>query len=265
MNKSVARKGKAIVTGASTGIGAVYADRLAKLGYDLILVARNGDRMDDLAVRVSTETGRHIEVVIADLIRRDQVLKVESILQTDMNISMLVNNAASSNNKPFTESTGDELEDMIALNIIALTRLSNAAAKAFLKRKSGIIVNIGSAVVTMPDVANEGYGGSKAFVLNFTRNIAAQLEPHGIQVQVVLPGAVMTEAWVRSGTDVSLVPPGAMMSAEDLVDASLSGLAQKEVVTFPSLEDVSGWLAMEEARVALIPQLFQSTPASRYS
>jgi short-subunit dehydrogenase len=264
MNKSETSKGKALITGASTGIGAVYVDRLAKRGYDLILVARNGDQLAELAARIANDTGRTIEVVVADLALSEQVLKVERILKTDPNISMLVNNAGSSKNRPFVESTGDELEEMIALNIVALTRLSNAAAKGFVSRKTGILINIGSAVVAMPDVANEVYGGSKAFVLNFTRNIAAQLAPHGVQVQIVLPGAVMTEAWARSGTDVSLVPAGAMMSAEDLVDAALSGLDQKEVITFPSLQDVSDWIAMEDARVALIPQLFQSKPASRY-
>jgi short-subunit dehydrogenase len=263
MNKSETSKGKALITGASTGIGAVYVDRLAKRGYDLILVARNGDQLAELAARIANDTGRTIEVVVADLALSEQVLKVERILKTDPNISMLVNNAGSSKNRPFVESTGDELEEMIALNIVALTRLSNAAAKGFVSRKTGILINIGS-VVAMPDVANEVYGGSKAFVLNFTRNIAAQLAPHGVQVQIVLPGAVMTEAWARSGTDVSLVPAGAMMSAEDLVDAALSGLDQKEVITFPSLQDVSDWIAMEDARVALIPQLFQSKPASRY-
>ncbi len=159
---------------------------------------------------------------------------------------MLVNNAGASRNKPFAEFSANELEKMIALNIVALHALSNAAAKGFMKRQSGILVNMGSAVTLMPDIANEVYGGSKAFALNFTRNIAAQLSPHGIQVQIVLPGAVMTEAWARSGTDVSLVPAGAMMSAEDLVDTSLSALDQKEVVAFPSQQKLPGWAAMEE-------------------
>ena len=265
MNTRQAIKGKALVTGASTGIGAIYADRLAKRGHDLILVARNADQLGALAAQISESTGRSVEVVVADLSRREQLLKVEDILRTDANISMLVNNAGSSKNRPFAESTADELEEMIALNVVALTRLSLAAVKGFMKHGSGILVNIGSGVVLMPEVANEVYGGSKAFALNFTRNIAAQLEPHGIQVQVVLPGAVMTEAWARSGTDVNLVPEGAMMTAGDLVDASLTALDQKEVVTFPSLQDVSGWVAMEDARAALIPQIFQGKPATRYA
>ena len=257
-------KGKALITGASTGIGALYADRLAKRGYDLILVARNTAQLDALAARLTAETGRAMEVVTADLTQGAQLLQIESILRDDPAISMLVNNAGFSNSTPFIDADAGALEAMIALNIVALTRLSHAAARAFAARKAGILINVGSGVVVMPELANEVYGGSKAYVLNFTRNIAAQLAPHGVQVQVVLPGAVLTEAWERSGTDVGLLPAGVMMSAGDLVDGALAGLDQGETITFPSMEDVSSWEAMEAARTAMAAKVFQAQVASRY-
>lgn len=264
MQNPNASKGKALITGASTGIGAIYADRLAKRGYDLILVARNVPQLDALAKRLTQDTGRVVEVVGADLTRKERLLEIEAILHSDPGIAMLVNNAGFASSTPFVEATGDDLEKMIALNIVALTRLSNAAAKGFVARQAGTIINIGSGVVVMPEMANEVYGGSKAFILNFTRNIAVQLAQHGVHVQVVLPGAVLTEAWERSGTDPGLVPAGVMMSAGDLVDAALAGLDQKEVITFPSMDDTSSWVAMEEARVGMMDKVFRSPPATRY-
>jgi short-subunit dehydrogenase len=264
MTQAGGSKGKALITGASTGIGAVYADRLAKRGYDLILVARNTAQLDSLAARLTADTGRAMQVVTADLTQRARLLDIEHILRDDPAISMLVNNAGFSNSTPFIDADADALEAMIALNIVALTRLSQAAARAFAARKAGVLINVGSGVVVMPELANEVYGGSKAYVLNFTRNIAAQLAPHGVQVQVVLPGAVLTEAWERSGTDVDLLPAGVMMSADDLVDGALAGLDQGETITFPSMEDVSSWEEMEAARTAMAAKVFQATLASRY-
>ncbi len=256
--------GTALVTGASSGIGAVYADRLARRGYDLILVARDADRLDALATRLTRETGRRADVLRADLTRREDLANVEQVLRSNAAITMLVNNAAASTGKTFLESDGDSLESTIALNITALARLSSAVTPGFIQRKAGTLVNIGSGVVLMPDQYNAAYGASKAFVLSFTRNLAVELAPHGIRVQIVLPGAILTEAWERSGTDITALGPGVVMSAEDMVDAALAGLDQNEVVTIPSLSDMAGWEALEEARLALLPQIFRSVPAPRY-
>lgn len=255
---------KALVTGASSGIGAVYADRLANQGYDLILIARDEVRLYNVASRIKQETGRDVETHLLDLSVKTNIIKVEKIIELDPSLSMIVNNAGYSGNGNFLEVNGDDIEDMINLNITALARLSNAAAKAFSKRKSGTIVNIGSGVVLIPDQFNAIYGGTKAFILNFTRNIAEQLKNNGITVQVVLPGAVLTEAWKRAGDTVSHVPKEAIMSTEDLVDSALAGLALKEVVTMPSLENNGAWIKFEEARLELIPQIFNGKLASRY-
>lgn len=265
MTSSSSSKGTAVITGASTGIGAVYADRLAQRGYDLVVVARDVARLDALAARLTHATGREVRVIGADLTRRDDVARIEQLLTSDTSVSMLVNNAASSTGKTFVASRGEDLEQTIALNITSLARLSSAVVPGFMQRRAGTLINIGSGVVMMPEQYNAAYGASKAFVLSFTRNIAVELAPYGIHVQVVLPGAIRTEAWERSGTDIEALPPGVVMSAEDLVDAALAGLDQHEVITFPSLADLASWTAMEDARAALLPQLFRSTPAPRYT
>lgn len=254
----------ALVTGSSTGIGKVYAERLAARGYDLVVIARDSARLNALADQLKSAHGVHVDVLTADLADRTQLARVEHRLATDRAITMLVNNAASSQNKTFAESTADEVEKMITLNITAYARLASAAVANFMTKKSGTLINIGSGVVMMPDKYNATYGGSKAFVLAFTRNLAAELEPQGLRVQAVLPGAVLTEVWERSGTDINSLPKDTIMSAEDLVDASLAGLDQKEVVTFPSVQDLTSWERMEEARLSLLQQVFKSEPASRY-
>ncbi len=120
--------GTALVTGASSGIGAVYADRLAKRGYDLILVARNGEKLKSLAARLTSETGRSVKVIPADLGDKAALAKVEAVLRDDKSITMLVNNAGTAALTPLLDSNVDQMEAMIALNVTALTRLTYAAA-----------------------------------------------------------------------------------------------------------------------------------------
>ncbi len=256
--------GKALITGASTGIGAVYADRLAKRGYDLILVARDVARLNALAARLTSETGRKMEVVGADLTKRTDLSRVEEILKTDSKIQLLVNNAGIAMEKAFAESNGDELERLIALNITALVRLSNAVVPGFVQRKAGCLVNLSSVVALMPGQFNANYGASKAFVLNFSRTLAEELKAHGVHVQAVLPGATKTEIWERSGMDLDALPKALVMSAEDMVDASLVGLDRREIVTIPALPDAAAWEAMESARVAMLPGLSRAKPGARY-
>src|ERR1700744_5826819 len=128
MNTNLQSKGTALITGSSAGIGAVYADRLARRGYDLILVARNQKRLNALAEKLTTETGRSIEVVPADLNDKADLAKVEKILREDASITMLVNNAGVGSVASILEADVNKMEEMIDLNITALTRLSYAAA-----------------------------------------------------------------------------------------------------------------------------------------
>ncbi|AKJ67671.1 AraC family transcriptional regulator [Pandoraea thiooxydans] len=259
-----ADQGTALITGASSGIGAVYADRLARRGYDLILVARNQDRLNELARRLTTSTGRSVEVIAVDLGAPQGVRRAEQILRTDASITMLVNNAGIGGAGPLLQADVDRMHAMIDLNVTALMRLTYAAAPQFVARGGGTIVNIASMVAVAPEILNGVYGGSKAFVLAFSQSLTHELASRGVRVQVVLPGATRTEFWDIAGQPVDHLPQEIVMSAEDLVDAALAGLDLGEFATVPSLPDAAHWQAFESARVALGPNLSRSVPAARY-
>ena len=170
----------ALITGASSGIGAIYADRLAKRGHDLILVARNAERLTALARRITSDTGRKVETVQADLTIATDLRRVEQILRTNANISTLVNNAGVGAAAALVVSDIDKMEDMIDLNVTALTRLTYAAVPGFIARGNGTIINIASIVAIAPEILNGVYGGSKAYVLAFSQSLIHELSDKGI-------------------------------------------------------------------------------------
>ncbi len=258
-------KGTALITGASAGIGAIYADRLAKRGYDLILVARNQSRLAALAKRLKTETGRSVETIAADLNDKADLARIETTLRTNASIALLVNNAGVGAAAPLLSSDVEKMDEMIRLNVGALTRLTYAAVPGFVARGGGIIVNIASIVAISPETLNGVYGGSKAFVLALSQSLQHELAQKGVRVQAVLPGATATEFWDIAGLPVSNLRAGTVMSAEDLVDAALAGLDQGEIVTIPSLPDKAEWDGYEAARRAMSARLSSAAPARRYN
>jgi short-subunit dehydrogenase len=258
-------KGTALITGASAGIGAIYADRLAKRGYDLILVARNQSRLAALAKRLKTETGRSVETIAADLNDKADLARIETTLRTNASIALLVNNAGVGAAAPLLSSDVEKMDEMIRLNVGALTRLTYAAVPGFVARGGGIIVNIASIVAISPETLNGVYGGSKAFVLALSQSLQHELAQKGVRVQAVLPGATATEFWDIAGLPVSNLRAGTVMSAEDLVDAALAGLDQGEIVTIPSLPDKAEWDGYEAARRAMSARLSSTAPARRYN
>ncbi len=264
MSTPVSSQGTALITGASSGIGADYADRLAKAGYDLILVARNEERLRTAASRLTAETGRTIEVLAADLTEAGDLAKVEAVLKTDSSITMLVNNAGFGAGPGNLDADIDKMESMIDLNVTALTRLTYAVAPGFVARGKGTIINIASIVALYPEVLNGVYGGTKAFVLAFSQSLHHELADKGVRIQAVLPGATATEFWDVAGLPVDQLPKEWVMSSANLVDAALAGLAQGELVTIPALPDQGHWNAYEAARQTMIPNLSRSEPAARY-
>jgi short-subunit dehydrogenase len=258
-------QGTALVTGASSGIGAIYADRLARSGYDLILVARRADKLRALAEDITSRTGRSVETVSADLTDPAGLAKVETLLKTDASITMLVNNAGVGATAPLLQSPIGDMDRMITLNVNVLTHLAYAAAPAFVNRGKGTIINIASVVALAPELLNGVYGGTKAYVLAFSQSLQHELADKGVRVQAVLPGATATDFWELSGMPVQHLPTEIVMRAEDMVDAALSGLAQGETVTIPALPDIADWNAFENARKALAPGLSRATPAARYT
>ncbi|WP_239014768.1 SDR family NAD(P)-dependent oxidoreductase [Archangium violaceum] len=243
---SVSNKGKAVITGASSGIGAEYALQLAVRGYDLILVARNRARLDALAARLNGMTGRQVEVVEADLVAPEGVRRVEEVLRSDPHITLLVNNAGVGAVAPLLESDPDKMSEMIAINVLALTRLTMAAAPGFVSRGGGTIINIASIVAIKPELLNGVYGGTKAFVVAYTQSLHHELRDKGARVQAVLPGATRTEFWDIAGAPVHTLPNEIVMSASDMVGAALAGLDQGELVTIPSLPEFPAFRSKSE-------------------
>jgi len=257
-------KGTALITGASSGIGAVYADRLAKRGYDLILAARNEARLEELSDRLTADTGRSVTPLRADLSDKADLGKVEQVLREDKSITMLVNNAGVGAVTPLLQTDVDAMEDMIALNVTALTRLTYAAAPAFVARGKGTIINIASIVGISPETLNGVYGATKAYVLALSHSLQHELADKGIRIQAVLPSGTATEFWDKSGLPYQNLPEGTVMSTEDMVDAALVGLDQGELVTLPSLQDGEEWTRFEAARRAMSGHFGNSAPAPRY-
>jgi short-subunit dehydrogenase len=252
-----------LVTGASTGIGAAYADRLARRGHDLVLVARDEARMHALATRLEQETDATIDILKADLTSASDLALVEKRLREDDRIGVLVNNAGAAAQGTFANSDLDATECLITLNVTALTRLAGAVIPRYLRRGQGAIINIASVLALAPEYPLGAYGATKSYVLAFSQNLQNELGERGVYVQVVLPAATRTEIWERSGRDVNALQ--GVMEVNELVDAALVGFDRRETVTLPSLPDAKQWDALEAARRAMLPNFFNAHPAARYS
>ncbi|AOH87233.1 AraC family transcriptional regulator (plasmid) [Sphingomonas panacis] len=258
-------RNSALITGASAGIGAIYADRLARRGYDLVLVARNGDRLEAIAERLRAETGRSIETVTADLGHQDDLARIERLLGERLDITMLVNNAGVGAVTPLLNSDVQAMAAIIDLNVLALTRLTYAAATAFVAHGGGTIINIASVVAISPETLNGVYGASKAFVLALTQSMHHELSDKGIRVQAVLPGATATEFWSHAGLPHQNLPKEIVMEAGEMVDAALTGLDLGEVVTLPALQNADDWERYEGLRRELSTRISLASAAPRYS
>ncbi|MCU5774440.1 SDR family oxidoreductase [Erwiniaceae bacterium BAC15a-03b] len=251
-----------LITGASTGIGATYADRFAHRGHDLILVARDKNRMEDLAARLRSETGVTINILPADLTQPDDLAVVEAALHNNEKVGILINNAGIAQSGGFIGQTADSIERLITLNTTALTRLASAIAPRLAQTGEGAIVNIGSVVGLAPEFGMSIYGATKAFVLALSQGLSLELTPKGVYVQVVLPAGTRTEIWERAGIDVNALPD--LMDVGELVDAAMVGFDRRETVTIPPLHVAERWETLESARQGLLSDLRQAHAADRY-
>jgi hypothetical protein len=257
----------AVITGASSGIGATYADRLARRGFDLILVSRDHDKLNVVARTLREQTGRLVRVMAADLTEPYDLACVEELLRSDSDISVLVNNAGIGATRALVESNADQMEVIISLNVTALMRLTYAVVPAFIGRGTGTIINISSIVAIGPEILNGVYGGTKAFVLAFSQSLQNELAGTGLRIQVVLPGETSSNFFTPAGTPIEAMTEerrGTLMCTDDLVDAALAGLDFGEFVTLPSLVDIEKWNAYETARRTMMSLLRSATPAPRY-
>ncbi|MCW2472997.1 SDR family oxidoreductase [Candidatus Symbiopectobacterium sp. NZEC151] len=251
-----------LITGASSGIGATYAERFARRGHRLVLVARDQTRMETLATRLRQEHGVAVDILPADLTQPDDLAAVEARLRDDDRIGILVNNAGMNIAGSFVEQTTDDIAKLVTLNTTALVRLASAIAPRLATVGAGAIINIGSVVGLAPEFGLTVYGATKAFVLFLSQGLSLELSPKGVYVQAVLPAATRTEIWERSGTDVNTLP--AVMEVDELVDAALVGFDRRESVTIPPLHQVEQWEAYQAARGAMLSGFAQQHAAERY-
>lgn len=251
-----------LITGASSGIGATFADRFARRGRDLVLVARDAARLTALAERLRSETGVAIDVLPADLTVEADLLRVEARLREDARVGVLVNNAGAAGHGGFLDQDPAAAAALLALNVTAPTRLASAVAPRFVQGGSGAIVNIGSVVGLAPEFGMAVYGATKSYMLFLSQGLQRELGPRGVYIQAVLPAATRTEIWERSGRDVETFQ--GVMEVGELVDAALQGFDRREDVTIPPLPDAGQWQAFEAARIAMVPNFAQTHAAERY-
>ncbi|WP_306545811.1 SDR family NAD(P)-dependent oxidoreductase [Malikia spinosa] len=251
-----------LITGASSGIGAVYAERFAKRGHNLVLVARDKSRLDALAAQLREAHKVAVDVLQADLTQPIELAAVETRLREDARIGILINNAGMAQSGGFVQQSAQDIEGLIALNTTALTRLAAAIAPRLVQAGAGTIVNISSVVGLAPELGMTIYGATKAFVLFLSQGLNLELSPKGIYVQAVLPAATRTEIWGRAGIDVNTLPE--VMDVDELVDAALVGYDRRELVTIPPLRVAERWDALDGARQTLLTDVRQAQAADRY-
>jgi len=256
--------GTAVVTGASSGIGKVYADRLGARGYDLLLVARRGDRLQAIANDLQARFPIKVGVFVADLAQPSGLSETMQKLSSDPAITLLVNNAGTSSVEPVSQVSLESITNLVALNVTALTALTRAVLPHFLERNSGTIVNIGSVVGFSGYPWVPIYGATKAYVLNFTQGLKQQLAETAIRLQFVAPAATVSEIWDTMGVPMSSLGPGVVMTTEDCVDAALTGLDNGEFITAPSVHDNSLVQEFEKTSSALLAATQNDQPAPRY-
>ena len=251
-----------LITGASSGIGATYAERFARRGHDLVLVARDKARLEALAIHLRQQYPVAVDVLQADLTQPGDLEVVESRLRDDSSIGILINNAGIAQSGGFLEQTAQSLTTIIALNTVALTRLASAIAPRLVQAGEGAIVNIGSVVGLAPEFGQSVYAATKAFVQLLSQGLSHELSAKGVYVQAVLPAATRTEIWERAGIDINTLPE--VMDVGELVDAALIGFDRRELMTIPPLHDAARWDALQGARLALLGDVRMAHAAERY-
>jgi hypothetical protein len=255
---------RALVTGASAGIGLSYARHLARTGHALVLVARRVDRLEAVASELRDAHGIEVEVLAADLGADEGVARVAARIAAEPSVDLLVNNAGFAVRGRVADLDPDDLDRMLRVNVLALGRLSHAAMRAMTPRGRGTIVNVASGTVFMQMPGNAGYGASKNYVMAFTRTMQVEARDTGVRVQLLVPGVIATDFHEVAGNDLNRFPPENVMQADDLVVASLRALEMDEPVCIPSLPAIRDWDAYVAAEAALSPKVSRDRIAPRY-
>jgi short-subunit dehydrogenase len=227
----------ALITGASSGIGAAFARRLARDGYNLILVARRREKLEALARELEAAHGIRAEVLVADLARISEIERVEArITELGSDLALLINNAGFGTNGQFHEVTPERHTDMINVHVTASVRLSRAAMPRMLACGQGGVINVASIAAFFPLPGNANYSASKAYLVTFCEALAKEIKGSGVKVQALCPGFTVTEFHDTpeyASFDRSQVPKTLWMSADEIVDDSLKALKRGRVVCIP--------------------------------
>ena len=226
----------ALITGASSGIGAAFARKLAALGYDLVLVARRGDRLEALAAELEAAYGIRAETLVADLTDEGDVERVAGAIAAIPNLELLVNNAGMGAEGRFYQADIGPQLDMIRLHVLASVRLARAALPGMVERGRGGIINVASVAGFMALPENVNYCATKGYLITFSKALQLELTGTGVRVQALCPGFTHTEFHddLRE-FDKARTPKILWMPAEAVVEASLRGLARGEVVCIPGI------------------------------
>ncbi|HYM50820.1 MAG TPA: SDR family oxidoreductase [Candidatus Limnocylindrales bacterium] len=258
---------RALITGASSGIGRAYAERLARDGYDLVVVARRRQRLEELAQRLTETTRASVEVVAADLTERPVLDGLIARLSQD-GVDLLVNSAGFAGYMPFVRLPEGRARELIDLHVVAATLLTRAVLPAMLARGQGAVINVASLLAfagslpASPMPPRAVYAGAKAYLVAFTETLASELKETPVRLQVCCPGIVRTEFHDQAGMDPSRL--GTRMEPDEVVAASLQALALGEVICVPGLEDPGAISAYREASRRLLQLGNVPTLASRY-
>jgi short-subunit dehydrogenase len=255
---------RALITGASSGIGQVYAKLLALTGHDLVIVARRSGRLEELARELRADHSIKVEVLAADLGYDEGVARVVDRIENGTEVDLLVNNAGYAARGKVAELDPDALEAMLRVNVFAMSRLSRSAMGRMIAMGRGSIINIASATAFLLLSGNAGYGASKSFVLAFTRHMQLEAKGTGVIVQALIPGVISTDFHRNAGADLGSFPPERVMTPEDLVIASLQALEMGELVCMPSLPEIKDWDAYVIAEQTVAGNLSRDRIASRY-
>jgi short-subunit dehydrogenase len=271
MTTDTTKRPRALVTGASSGIGAAFSERLAQDGYDLVIVARRRDRLDALAEQLQSSYHVNIEVLVADLSKHDDLRSVEKRVEENSSLELLVNNAGFGGYMPFIELDSDKAEELINLKVLAVTRLTRAALPGMIARGTGSVINVSSRLAFTGSMGSSQlpkratYAGVNAFINTFTQLLQSELDGSGVQVQALCPGVVQTEFHEQVGIDPSRYPAAIVMKPEDVVQASLTGLQLGEAICVPAMEDLSLLTQIQESEKRFFELTRSGKVADRYT
>jgi short-subunit dehydrogenase len=209
------------VTGATSDLGTRYATGLAERGYDLLLVGRDRDALDAVARTVARGTKVEVDTLLADFAEPKDLARVEQRIANDPAITALINNAGSATFGTLAKLSSDAVDQMIAVNITATTRLTRAVLPGLLSRGAGSIVNFASVLAFHPWAEFGAYSAAKAYVVSFSQAVQGEVAGKGVLVQVIAPPAADTSFWTKAGLPVGNLPAGAVMKPGDVVAAAL--------------------------------------------